>query len=174
MRYLLNHHLTDLRAHLDGFLNGQINYHEDNAYKCEKTHHRLHSITHWVFFLALLVVVLHVGEFSIEWLWHEQHNALTDFAHLLASQHWSLLVTAFFPALAAALHGIMSTLELKRMANGSEKMSVQLEQIRYSLEKSPDHPMILRAHALLTAQSVFAEHANWSDIMAAQNLDFPA
>jgi hypothetical protein len=172
--YILSERQEALSKHLLSFIDDQVAYHKGNAKKSETTHHRLHRLTQSVYYLVLAVVVAHVLELGIEWLWHDEHNLLTSFAHFWAEQHWLILITAFFPALAAALHGILSALELQRIAKASEQTAMQLEQIKASLERTEKTPINLRAHALLTAQLAFAEHDSWSNLMAAQNLSIPA
>lgn len=175
--YLLNKQIASLRQHLLAFIDDQIKYHQNNAEKTETIFHRLHCMTRWVYFLVLGVVIAHILELSIEWVWHDEHNILMAFAHFLAEQKWLILITAFFPALAAALHGILSALELKRIAQASARTAEQLKQIKHSLQAiKPEeiNPIILRAHAILTAQVTFAEHDQWNRLMNTQNLDIPA
>ncbi len=176
--YILSEQQEALTKHLTLFIDDQVDYHEGNAKKYETTHHRLHRLTQSVYYLVLAVVVAHVLELGIEGLWHDEHNLLTSFAHVWAEQHWLILITAFFPALAGALHGILSTLEFQRIAKASDQTALKLEQIKASLERTKertDKTLInLRAHALLTAQVAFAEHDSWSNLMAAQNLSIPA
>jgi hypothetical protein len=65
---------------------------------------------------VLAAVVIHlfeVGIDSFQGAGYQTANWLLLSAHWIRDQTWLLLITAFLPALVAALHGILSTLELQ-------------------------------------------------------------
>lgn len=175
--YCLSDVEGDLRTTLVGFLTGQKDYHQSTAHKYEVTHRRLHRATQSVYFLALGVVLLHLICFAIIAVGPATVGAaLTDAAHWVTRQDWLLLITAFFPALAAALHGILTNLEFLRLAQNSKRMAQQLGGILENLEQlDPGHPdpIALRALAVWAVETLFREHDHWAELMSDQNIGIP-
>jgi len=160
----------------DGFLDlikDQISYHKKNVEKNEKSHHRLHVITQSVFFFVLAVVFIHLAEMGWVTLMPHDHSIITVIAHWIAGQKWLLIITAFFPALAAALHGILTTFELERLAKSSELMVKRLEDFKDIVIDEND-PIRLRRLAIMTAEMMFAEHDAWGELMSAHHVEIPA
>jgi hypothetical protein len=89
---------------LNGIMEEQMEYHEKNAGKMERIHHRLHT------FASLLFV----------------GTLFSCLAHFFFHQVMLTLLSGFMPALAASMHGILANGEFKKTANISERMSVQI------------------------------------------------
>ncbi|MDA8118650.1 MAG: hypothetical protein M0Z85_01055, partial [Gammaproteobacteria bacterium] len=173
--YCLSDAVASLHDALKTFLAEQKAYHTSAAQKYELTHHRLHRATQSVYFVALAVVLLHLLRFVILGMGPATTGlVLTDFAHWVADQDWLLLLTAFFPALAAALHGIMSTLEFQRLAQNSTRTAHQLGGILDDLDRADLDPIALRARAVWAIETLFHEHDRWAELMSVQNLGIPA
>lgn len=82
-------------------------YHVENHQYLDKIHKRLHFLTKAAFVLSILGVIV----------------------HLVCHPPWALYLTAFLPALAAALHGIESNLEFSRLAKQSAMAADKLDSI---------------------------------------------
>ena len=145
----------DLAQSLDALIEDQQTYHERSTQRYENTHHRLR----WA--IAILFVIVCGAVFV--------HLVSGPVGHL----SWLLLLTAFLPALGAALHGISSKAELQRLAKNSERMRARLKLLRRSIEgvRSSRNVLALRALALETAATMYAEHDAWADLMSDQPLE---
>jgi hypothetical protein len=86
-------------------LREQRHYHHRVAAKQHALLHRVHRVNGWLFGLTALGAMLH--------LW----------VHTL----WLTLVTTFFPALGASLHGALAQTESYRLAAASERLVVDLQ-----------------------------------------------
>jgi hypothetical protein len=81
---------------------GQKHYHQTIAIKQHALLHRVHGLNTWLFGLTAL-------------------GALT---HLLLHTLWLSLITTFFPALGASLHGALAQSEASRLGATSERLVV--------------------------------------------------
>ncbi|MGD0502928.1 MAG: hypothetical protein ABSD02_09305 [Steroidobacteraceae bacterium] len=88
-----------------GVLEGQRRYHTRVALREKALQHRVHSVNTWLFGLTAL-------------------GALT---HLVLHALWLSLVTTFFPALGASLHGALAQSEAYRLGAGSERLAADLQ-----------------------------------------------
>jgi hypothetical protein len=88
-----------------GVLEGQRRYHTRVAVRQKALQHRVHA--------------LNTGLFGL--------TALGALAHLVLHALWLSLVTTFFPALGASLHGALAQSEAYRLGAGSERLAADLK-----------------------------------------------
>jgi hypothetical protein len=86
-------------------LEGQRRYHHGVALKQHAVMHRVHALNNWLFGLTALGALL----------------------HLILHTLWLTLVTTFFPALGASLHGALAQSEAYRLSATSERLVKDLE-----------------------------------------------
>jgi hypothetical protein len=89
-----------------GILEGQRHYHLCTAIRQHALLHRVHGLNSWLFGLTAV-------------------GALT---HLALHTMWLSLLTTFFPALGASLHGALAQSEAYRIGATSERLVVDLQQ----------------------------------------------
>jgi hypothetical protein len=174
--------ITKRKDQLRALLDDQIEYHNKTHEKNEILENRLHSTTKLVFICVLIAVLAHIFALGAHYL--EHHGAhLPHWINLSAEwvhhQKWLLLITAFFPALAAALHGIKGMFEFERTANNSALIVKKLKDIKGALEKSSDsndenRHIKIRNLAIHTAEIMYQEHDAWLELMETQILGIPA
>lgn len=104
--------MTSYRSFVLSVIDSQIDYHELNARRCDRIHHRLHTIATACFWTTLAVCVSH-------FFFH---------AGILSALAVSL------PAAAAALHGILGAGEFATLSKQSEEMVEALEEARSEIE----------------------------------------
>jgi hypothetical protein len=88
-----------------GILEGQRRYHHRVALRQKALQHRVHGLNIWLFGLT----------------------AIGALAHLIVHTLWLSLVTTFFPALGASLHGALAQSEAYRLGVTSERLSADLQ-----------------------------------------------
>ena len=88
-----------------GVLEQQRHYHRRVAVRQKALQHRVHVLTTWLFGLT----------------------ALAAFAHLFVHSLWLSLVTMFFPALGASMHGALAQSEAYRLGVASERLAADLQ-----------------------------------------------
>lgn len=162
-RHCLEERQDDNKLALTALLQDQIGFHRSTAHKTEHLHHRLHLATSAVYGIVLLTVLLHLYALA------DSHSAL---GHWIHQQRWPLLITAFFPALAAALHGISTKLQLAQVAHSSETALHALQDLLPAIDVCAK-PMALRAVALEAAGVMYAEHNGWNGLMEHQTVTIP-
>jgi hypothetical protein len=86
-------------------LRQQVHYHHGVEAKQHALQHRVHYINTWLFGLTAFAASIHL------------------FIHTL----WLSLVTTFFPALGASLHGALAQAESSRLTMSSKSLAAQLE-----------------------------------------------
>ncbi len=161
--YFLADRFGPLQSALQELLQDQIGYHRKTAHKYEMAHRHLKWLTNGVFFLALATVVLHLA-------------GVLGHVHWVEKQSWLLFLTAFFPALAAALESIAIEFELGRLARNSERMQEKLQThlaMTKTLQSKEDF-LKLRHIAIATAVSIYADHDGWVGLMDIHQLGIPA
>ena len=177
--YCIETGFAQLSAGLRSLIADQIKYHEGAYSRYHKTHHRLHFVTVWVFRLVLLTVFVHLLPLFVESLehfgWHVHESIVTE-ANWIEEQGWLLLITAFCPALAAGLHGITTKIEFQRLAKNSKRINLHLDTLRQAVDllHAHDDTMALRAVAIETAVTMYAEHDSWAELMVDNDLEIPA
>lgn len=176
--YVIEDEWINLKKILCSLIADQRRYQETTYKRCRNTQHHLHTTTQTIFWLAFLTVLVHVISLTSHALEHHGvglPHLLTNAVQWLHEQDWLLLVTAFGPALAAALHGISGKLELERIAITADDMAKRLRILETALDKVPENDTLaLRALAVKTAAAMYAEHDGWANLMCVQDLDIPA
>ncbi|HEY6482433.1 MAG TPA: hypothetical protein VIY54_02800 [Steroidobacteraceae bacterium] len=134
-----------------GILAEQERYHHAVAVRQHALQHRVHSLNSWLFGLT----------------------ALGALAHLVLHTLWLSLVTTFFPALGASLHGALAQSEAYRLGVTSERLSGDLhtaiQRIRAACEELPPQMAALPAAAVeglkkaieAALSLILEEHQDW-------------
>ena len=176
--YVIEDEWSNLKKILCALITDQRRYQENTSWRCRNTQHRLHATTQAIFLFVFLTVLVHVISLASHALEHrgvELPQLLMNAVQWLHEQDWLLLVTAFGPAFAAALHGISGKLEMERIARTADDMAKRLVILETALNKVPEHDALaLRALAIKTAAAMYAEHDGWANLMCVQELDIPA
>jgi hypothetical protein len=89
-----------------GILEGQTHYHHRVAIRQHALLHRVHSVN--------------IGLFGL--------TALCALLHLVLHSLWLSVITTFFPALGASLHGALAQSESYRLGTTSERLEAELQQ----------------------------------------------
>lgn len=173
-RHCVKTRFPDLVDSLDALIEDQKTYHQRSRGRYEQTHHRLRDAIACVF----CVVVLWVGFHMIMEYCHAPPGILRPNCALLPTDmlhgaRWPLFLTAFLPALAAAMHGIASKAELQRLAKNSGRMCQRLDMLQRLIQgvRGSGDPLALRALAVQAAATMYAEHDAWAELMADQPLE---
>lgn len=190
---------------IDKLIQEQLKYHKETEKKNESTAKHLDLWIRSIFFLVIFVVLMHLSALILK---HQTPIAISilglfdNLASYIQQQKWLLLITAFFPALAAALHGINTKLEIERTALNSKLMQEKLCNLNAALQnlqkfksdanakraselrtqtKQPiidvaylSYTMQMRNLAIETAKTLFEEHDGWVQLLATQGLGVPA
>jgi hypothetical protein len=135
-------------------LEGQKHYHARIALRQHALLHRVHRMTSILFGLTAL-------------------GALT---HLLIHTLWLSLVTTFFPALAASLHGALAQSEAYRLGATSERLVAELQeaidQIRAAQSQSIEQVRLesLKASVESAIALIMEEHQDWHMLVRPHHL----
>lgn len=126
-----------------GILRGQRQYHHRVRAEQHVLQHRVHRITGWLFGFTAAGAALHL-------FWHTL---------------WLSLVTIFFPALGAALHGALAQSEAYRLEQTSARLIGKLGAAIAEVEAAlADEAIQIRSLALAVRAAVAAildEHQDW-------------
>lgn len=126
-------------------LEEQRHYHHRTATRQHALLHRVHVVTTWLFGLTAL-------------------GALT---HLLAHTIWLSMLTTFFPALGASLHGALAQSEAYRLGKTSERLVTQLKEAIDSIRAAFDQLAsggdlnALKAAIQAAIAMILEEHQDW-------------
>jgi PGDYG protein len=126
-------------------LEEQRHYHHRIATRQHALLHRVHIVTTWLFGLTAV-------------------GALT---HLLLHTIWLSMLTTFFPALGASLHGALAQSEAYRLGKTSERLVTQLQEsinrIRAAFDQSAasGDPKALKTAIQEAIALIFEEHQDW-------------
>jgi hypothetical protein len=126
-------------------LEEQRHYHHRIATRQRALLHRVHIVTTWLFGLTAL-------------------GALT---HLLLHTIYLSMVTTFFPALGASLHGALAQSEAYRLGKTSERLVMQLQEsianIRAGFDRSvaSGDPTALKTAIQQAVALILEEHQDW-------------
>jgi hypothetical protein len=135
-------------------LQAQKHYHARIALRQHALLHRVHRITSGLFGLTAL-------------------GALT---HLVVHTLWLSLVTTFFPALGASLHGALAQSEAYRLGATSERLVVELQgaidDIRAALAEPAETTRIelLKAAVQAAIALILEEHQDWHMLVRPHHL----
>lgn len=126
-------------------LEGQRHYHLGVARRQHALMHRVHAINAGLFGLT----------------------AACALAHLFVHSLWLSLVTTFFPALGASLHGALAQSEAYRLSTTSERLAADLDraiiEIRGALRENaaPDRAARVKTAVSEALALVLEEHEDW-------------
>lgn len=135
-------------------LEGQRHYHQHVAHHQHALMHRVHAINTWLFSLT----------------------ALAALAHLVIHSKVLTLMTTFFPALGASLHGALAQSEAYRLEATSLRLVVDLEKviapIRQTLKAIDPlaNTEVLRAAILSAVTLILDEHKDWHMLVRPHHL----
>jgi len=148
-----------VKAYITHVLEDQSGYHTRTAKKLHVAHERLHH-----FSIGLFVV-----------------TALAVPAHFLFHAQWLLMFTAFFPALAAAIHGLSTKLEIARLAWQHKETAEKLDEIATAVraldttaESGWSVWLRLRELARVAAAAMSEENNQWNELIGHQDTELPA
>jgi hypothetical protein len=137
-----------------GVLEMQRHYHQRVALRQHALLHRVHSVNIGLFGLTALCALLHLVIHSI----------------------WLSLITTFFPALGASLHGALAQSEAYRLGSTSERLGAELERaisdIRAALagdEAVPD-PAPIKNSVQSAIELIMEEHQDWHMLVRPHHL----
>ena len=116
-------------------LEQQRHYHHGVATKQHALLHRVHTLNGWLFSLTAIGALL----------------------HLIVHTLWLSLITTFFPALGASLHGALAQSEAYRLSTTSERLMQQLQEGVARIRQSPDKAAVEAAIAV-----ILEEHQDWN------------
>jgi hypothetical protein len=134
-------------------LEGQRHYHYRIASKQHALRHRVHRVNSALFGLTALCALM----------------------HLVLHTLWLSLVTTFFPALGASLHGALAQSEAYRLETTSERLVVELEgaiaRIRATMERGATADITSLKAAIESAIAlILEEHQDWHLLVRPHNL----
>jgi hypothetical protein len=135
-------------------LEGQKHYHARIALRQHALLHRVHSLTSSLFGLTAL-------------------GALT---HLLIHTLWLSLVTTFFPALAASLHGALAQSEAYRLGATSERLVAELQEAIDQIRAARSQPIeqvrleSLKSSVEAAIALILEEHQDWHMLVRPHHL----
>lgn len=134
-------------------LAGQKHYHQSIAIKQHALLHRVHGLNTWLFGLTALGALI----------------------HLLLHTLWLSLVTTFFPALGASLHGALAQSEAYRLGATSERLVVGLQgaiaRIEAAMQSTGAAGMTLLKASIESALAlILEEHQDWHMLVRPHHL----
>jgi hypothetical protein len=137
-----------------GILEAQTNYHHRVAIKQHALLHRVHSVTSGLFGLTAVGALLHLVMHSV----------------------WLSIVTTFFPALGASLHGALAQSEAYRLGTTSERLAVELQDAIARIHATLDgHEPLAAAAAIKESieaaiELILEEHQDWHMLVRPHHL----
>jgi hypothetical protein len=134
-------------------LAGQKHYHQSIAIKQHALLHRVHGLNSWLFGLTALGALI----------------------HLLLHTLWLSLITTFFPALGASLHGALAQSEAYRLGATSERLVVGLQgaiaRIETAMHSTGASSMaLLKASIEAAIALILEEHQDWHMLVRPHHL----
>ncbi len=154
--FVADERLRERRDHVLAAIQGQIAYHAAKHHGLERMKNRLERFATGAFVLT----------------------ALAASSHLFVHWHWVVLFTTTLPAMAAAAHGILSSLEVKRLASQSRGAQVRLETLREALLGVPlDAPDAWPRVRYLVEQALRTmsdDAEQWRELVDHHAVDLPA
>jgi hypothetical protein len=137
-----------------GILEAQAHYHHRVAIRQHALLHRVHSVNIGLFGLTALGALLHLAVHTI----------------------WLSVLTTFFPALGASLHGALAQSEAYRLGSTSERLWGELQRaiasIRATLEPpgSPLEAAPIKESILAAIELILEEHQDWHMLVRPHHL----
>jgi hypothetical protein len=152
-RTLLEHALIDpefiasyARWTID-ILAGQKHYHHRVAIRQRALLHRVHRVNSWLFGLTGVGALLHLAV----------HNL------------WLSIITTFFPALGAGLHGALAQSEAYRLGTTSERLVDELQGAIDKIRAAGD-AATLKASIEAAVALILEEHQDWHMLVRPHHL----
>ncbi|MGO9933432.1 MAG: hypothetical protein ACLPV8_16700 [Steroidobacteraceae bacterium] len=137
-----------------GILEAQTNYHHRVAIKQHALLHRVHSVNSGLFGLTALGALM----------------------HLVMHTFWLAIITTFFPALGASLHGALAQSEAYRLSATSERLAVELQRAVIRIHATLDEQdPVRRAGAIKESVEaainlILEEHQDWHMLVRPHHL----
>ena len=140
-----------------GILEHQLRYHYRTANKQNALRHRVHNLTTALFVLTAVGALI----------------------HLLVHSLWLSLLTTFFPALGASLHGALAQSEAYRLATTSERLVTELQTtidrigaavVSWKATKDDGQVIALKAAIESAIALILEEHQDWHVLVRPHNL----
>jgi hypothetical protein len=137
-----------------GVLEAQTHYHHRVAIRQHALLHRVHSVNIALFGLTAFGALL----------------------HLLVHTLWLSVITTFFPALGASLHGALAQSEAYRLGTTSERLAVELQQAIGTIRASVDlpgtssQPELIRQSIQAAIELILEEHQDWHMLVRPHHL----
>lgn len=151
--------LPKLRDYVLAVVRDQVAYHH-------RIHDEQHKVDHILHQLSLVLFTLTVAAIG---------------GHFLLHADWLLIFTAFFPALAAGIHGLTTTLEISRLADQSKTTAEHLHELSEAIknvlnaDQSPwKNWLQLRYLTLRSAEIMSDENSQWQKLVTHQKPKLPA
>ena len=151
--------LPRLRDYVLSVLHDQIAYHERVHAEQHATEHVLHRLSLLLFCLTGAAVA----------------------GHFVLHANWLLIFTAFFPALAAGIHGLSTSLEISRIAEQSKATAADLHHLSVAMGQALNPQdstwrqwVQLRHLTLLAAGLMSDENGQWQKLVTHQKPKLPA
>src|ERR1700723_27142 len=137
-----------------GVLEAQTHYHHRVALRQHALMHRVHSVN--------------IGLFGL--------TALGALLHLVLHTVWLSVVTTFFPALGASLHGALAQSESYRLGTTSERLAAELQRAIGSLRGTMGHsgalpqPEPIKESIQEAIELILEEHQDWHMLVRPHHL----
>ena len=135
-------------------LEEQRRYHHLLAANQQALLHRVHTLTAWLFALT----------------------ALGALCHLVVHSLWLSLITTFFPALGASLHGALAQSESYRLRAASERLVADLQGAKHRISAAqelatwPARVAALKAANDAALELILEEHQDWEMLVRPHRL----
>jgi len=154
--FVADERLRERREHVLAAIRGQVAYHAEKHHGLERMERRLERFATGAFVLT----------------------ALAASTHLFAHWHWIVLFTTTLPAMAAAAHGVLSSLEVKRLASQSRTAQLRLESLRDALQEvpleAPDAWPRVRYLVEQAVRTMSDDAEQWRELVDHHAVDLPA
>ncbi|MBV8853111.1 MAG: hypothetical protein JOY91_06905 [Sinobacteraceae bacterium] len=137
-----------------GVLEDQRRYHQRVVQRQHALVHRVHLLNIWLFGLTALGATM----------------------HLVIHTLWLSLVTTFFPALGASLHGALAQSEAYRLSSASERLTQELATMNDRIEASigaegtAEGNEALRSAVEAAIAMILEEHQDWNLLVRPHHL----
>jgi hypothetical protein len=135
-------------------LEAQTHYHHRVALRQHALLHRVHSVN--------------IGLFGL--------TAFGALLHLVLHTVWLSVITTFFPALGASLHGALAQSESYRLGGTSERLAVELQRAIGGLRGTLDHhgaspePAPIKDSIQAAIELILEEHQDWHMLVRPHHL----
>ena len=137
-----------------GVLEAQTHYHHRVAIRQHAILHRVHSVNSGLFGLTALGALLHLAMHTF----------------------WLSIITTFFPALGASLHGALAQSEAYRLGATSERLAVDLQRAVGRIHATLDRQDPLRSAGAIresiqeALELILEEHQDWHMLVRPHHL----